>query len=321
MKDVAHQNTNKVIEKLENEINILYSQAKKELQKELNNSLDWSKILNMKDKHRRLAESRKRNRLNKLISKMSYIIKNKNKVALGLIDGKLIDVFADNYNWGVYSLENMTGFNLDFTLYSREAVAELLKETTPVFTKMAYLGAKDLTTIRSDLRRQLTVEILKGSTIKDIAKKIDKVTDKNNNGSTRIARTEIGRIENSGRMKAFKHGEKKGLKLEKEWISTIDRRTRVNHRHLQGETVGLDELFSNGLRYPNDPNGSSEEVINCRCTHIAEFEGIEKGAAELELDEKLKNMSYAEWKDTKKAVKKKAVKSQLKLLKNMLLKI
>jgi len=295
MKDLAHINTDKVIEKLDNEINIIYYQAKKELQKELNNSLDWNKILNMKDKRKRLAESRKRNRLNKLINKMSYVIKNKNKVSLGIIDNKLIDIFADNYNWGAYSLENITGFNLDFTLYNREAIAELLKETTPVFTKMAYLGAKDLTTIRSDLRRQLTVEILKGSTIKDIADKIDKVTDKNNFGSIRIARTESNRIENSGRLKAFKDGEKKGLKLKKKWISTIDKRTRASHRALQGETVGLDELFSNGLRYPGDPYGSARDVINCRCTHVVEFIGIKKGVTELELDKKLKNMSFAEW--------------------------
>jgi len=297
MNDIAHRNTDKAIEKLENEINILYSQAKKELQKELNNSLDWNKILNMKDKRRRLAESRKRNRLNKLINKMSYVIKNKNKVSLGIIDDKLIDIFVDNYNWGAYSLENITGFNLDFTLYNREAIAELLKETTPVFTKMAYLGAKDLSAIQSDLRRQLTIEILKGGTIKDIADKIDKVTDKNNFGSIRIARTESNRIENSGRLKAFKHGEDKGLKLKKKWISTIDKRTRASHRALQGEIVGLDELFSNGLRYPGDPYGSASDVINCRCTHVVEFIGIKKGITELELDEKLKNMSYQEWKN------------------------
>jgi len=299
MKDIAHRNTGKAIEELEIEIGLLYSQAKKELQEELSNTPGIDKILNIKDKRKRLASVRKKRKLSIMVAKMSYIIKNKNVASLGLIDDKLIDIFTDNYNWGAYSLENITGFNLDFALYNREAVAELLKETTPVFTKMAYLGAKDLSTIQSDLRRQLTVEILKGGTIKDIARKIDKVTDKNNFGSVRIAKTEAGRIENSGRLKAFKDGEKKGLKLKKEWISTIDKRTRVSHRALQGETVGLDELFSNGLRYPVDPRGSASETIMCRCTHVVEFIGIEKGTAELELDERLKNMSYAKWKSDK----------------------
>ena len=39
-----------------------------------------------------------------------------------------------------------------------------------------------------------------------------------------------------------------------------------NHVILEGETVGIDERFSNGLRYPKDPEDSrAEEVINCRC--------------------------------------------------------
>lgn len=39
-----------------------------------------------------------------------------------------------------------------------------------------------------------------------------------------------------------------------------------NHVILEGETVGIDERFSNGLRYPRDPDdGRAEEVINCRC--------------------------------------------------------
>lgn len=39
-----------------------------------------------------------------------------------------------------------------------------------------------------------------------------------------------------------------------------------NHVILEGETVGIDERFSNGLRYPRDPDDNRpEELINCRC--------------------------------------------------------
>lgn len=42
---------------------------------------------------------------------------------------------------------------------------------------------------------------------------------------------------------------------------------KANHVKLNNETVGIDEKFSNGLRYPRDPEEGSrpEEVINCRC--------------------------------------------------------
>jgi len=39
-----------------------------------------------------------------------------------------------------------------------------------------------------------------------------------------------------------------------------------NHVALEGETVAIDAKFSNGLRFPRDPNDPRpEELINCRC--------------------------------------------------------
>lgn len=39
-----------------------------------------------------------------------------------------------------------------------------------------------------------------------------------------------------------------------------------DHVSLEGETVAIDAVFSNGMRYPRDPDdGRPEEVINCRC--------------------------------------------------------
>lgn len=87
----------------------------------------------------------------------------------------------------------------------------------------------------------------------------------------RIARTETISASNEGSI----HGARgTGLSLKKEWISYIDDRTRETHREMNGKTVGMDESFSmptddgdrDELDYPGDPNGSAENVINCRCT-------------------------------------------------------
>lgn len=41
---------------------------------------------------------------------------------------------------------------------------------------------------------------------------------------------------------------------------------KVNHVILDGQTVGIDQRFSNGLRFPRDPEDNRpEELINCRC--------------------------------------------------------
>ena len=56
--------------------------------------------------------------------------------------------------------------------------------------------------------------------------------------------------------------------LEKVWIATNDEKTRPSHVEAHGQRVPLDALFAVGtddLEYPGDPNGSAEEIINCRC--------------------------------------------------------
>ena len=55
------------------------------------------------------------------------------------------------------------------------------------------------------------------------------------------------------------------VNLEKTWITMQDDRVRENHVVLHNETVGQNETFSNGLRFPGDPDGSPEQIINCRC--------------------------------------------------------
>lgn len=62
-----------------------------------------------------------------------------------------------------------------------------------------------------------------------------------------------------------------GIELDKVWVATIDGRTRKTHFAADGQRRGLDGEFKIGrsrLRWPGDPRGAAEEVINCRCTTI-----------------------------------------------------
>ena len=46
---------------------------------------------------------------------------------------------------------------------------------------------------------------------------------------------------------------------------------RRDHQHMDGETVPYNAKFSNGLRFPRDPDGPADEVINCRCIMTPNF--------------------------------------------------
>lgn len=81
-----------------------------------------------------------------------------------------------------------------------------------------------------------------------------------------IARTETHSASMFGEFTAVSED---GVVEMKEWIATSDSRTRIDHIHADGQKVPVDEAFSVGgeeLMFPGDPDGSPEQVINCRCT-------------------------------------------------------
>jgi hypothetical protein len=88
-----------------------------------------------------------------------------------------------------------------------------------------------------------------------------------------LARTEtIGSLNTAAKEAVDQMAEESGINrqdIRKVWRATKDSRTRDTHAALDGESVGVDERFSNGLLYPGEPGGDPAEVINCRC--IADY--------------------------------------------------
>ena len=54
----------------------------------------------------------------------------------------------------------------------------------------------------------------------------------------------------------------------REWLSSRDGRVRESHDALDGEIVRGTETYSNGLRFPQDPEGSPDETVQCRCVEL-----------------------------------------------------
>ena len=65
------------------------------------------------------------------------------------------------------------------------------------------------------------------------------------------------------------HAVKRGAK-SKEWLSSRDERVRASHaRADRGRPIGIRATWKMGgsrLRWPGDPQGAPEHVVNCRCT-------------------------------------------------------
>jgi hypothetical protein len=93
------------------------------------------------------------------------------------------------------------------------------------------------------------------------------------NRAMTVARTETIGAVNAGIFRgAVQEAEVRGDPAPfKQWISTMDSRTRPTHRAADKQRTLLSEPFQVGgaqLLFPGDPRGPANEVINCRCSML-----------------------------------------------------
>lgn len=160
---------------------------------------------------------------------------------------------------GLRMMEELPGVGVSFSVENPRAV-KWIKDK--VF-KFAYEVNQ---TTEKELRAALRSALDAGSSIQEIKKEVQRIFGYAEGfRNERIARTETISATNYGALEAIKQSGIVGVK--KEWIATLDERTRDTHAAMDGEAVGLDEEFSNGLQFPGDPNTDDlAEIINCRCT-------------------------------------------------------
>jgi phage putative head morphogenesis protein, SPP1 gp7 family len=219
-----------------------------------------------------------------------------NEIAADIINDRKCDVYALNHNYGTYEIEQGVGACTSYTLYDHDTVERLISQNPELLPKTKIDIPKDLQWNKQQLTSAVTQGILQGESIPSIAKRMAAVTDMDKNSAIRNARTATTGAENAGRVESYKRAEKMGIKVTQIWISTLDGRTRISHRHMMGEKRALGKVFSNKCRFPGDPQGPGWEVYNCRCTLIAEPDG---SGYDLEktIDKNLskKGMTFDEW--------------------------
>lgn len=300
--DSGHKYTERQLRSLEKKLSSVYKDIQKELEDDLEKVIKKLTRNNLTEEAIKRLSIREKDILD-TIEKMSIKITNANREAVAMLENHLLNVYDINYNFGVYQLETLSGYDLQFDLYDKNAIKRLLESREHRFTKIALNHIKDQARVRRDLKHQFAMALTKGESIPQIAKRVGAVTQKNRNDSIRIARTETTRVQSQGRMDTFKQGAEKGLELKKQWISALDSRTRSSHIRVNGEAVGLEEKFSIGLEYPADYRGPAKEVVNCRCTIVTNFVGVERSASLQRLDKEYQGLKFEEYVEKKKKAK------------------
>lgn len=326
--DKAHEETERILKLIEARLNKEYKQASEEVADKLRDYLDrfqkkdeiWR---NWVDEAAGSPEYKQRlkeyqdwrvgqiaigKRWEDMKTQLAEDYHHTNEIARSIILGYMPEVYALNFNFGTYEIEKGSLIDTNFTLYSRSTVEYLLRDNPQLLpnpgkdlTKRIYNGL-DVRWNRQQIQSVMLQGILQGESIPKIATRLaNEVGEKNRKAAIRNARTMTTGAQNAGRLDSYTRAEKMGIENQKQWLATLDSRTRHSHRMLDGETVPLKDNFTNGLEYPGDPNGDPSEVYNCRCTMLTVLKGHEINVKDTSLrhNKNLGDMSYEEWKKSK----------------------
>lgn len=87
---------------------------------------------------------------------------------------------------------------------------------------------------------------------------------KKKSGAKRLAESFVTEARSRGAFEAAKQAVNDGRTVTKTWnVTSLN--PRRSHAAINGDVVGVDERFSNGLRFPGDPDGSLDETAGCKC--------------------------------------------------------
>lgn len=154
-----------------------------------------------------------------------------------------------------------------------EEIYDLIDISRPEFTSAARInGGRRVVGIQQTTRKNIADIIANGVangiSQNELRKSIQAEMDSTKSRAKLIARQETMTALATGQFDMMKNAGARN----KTWHHRPQNNPRdgshgqPNHVVMDGETVLIDDTFSNGLRYPKDPNCTRpEELINCRC--------------------------------------------------------
>lgn len=329
--DIAHKETDQIIEQIERRISKEYQTAHKEVAAKLEDYLrryetkdekwrQWVKEgKKTKDQYRewRIGQIMMGKRWQEMKDTLAEDYSNTAKIARRIANEYRPEVYALNHNYATYDIERKSQLDTSYTLYNREAVERMYRENPKLYHEP---GKKISQQIKEGKLKQwnkqrvqsvITQGILQGESIPDLTKRLEKVTGGEHGAAIRNARTMITGVQNAGRMDAQARAKRMGIPVRKQWMATLNSRTRHWHRELDGVIVDIEEPFvhaipgnpSAEIMCPGDPDADPADICNCRCRLNSAIEGHEIDLSDTSLrhDANLGDMTYEEWKAERKS--------------------
>lgn len=325
--DDGHRWTDAELEKLEKRLARVYAKARDELtdtvteyfasfakrdaaQRALVGTIVNGREYTEQDyKQWRLAQMGRGQRFEALRDRVAERMTRANETAAAYINDATPGLYALNRNYAAYTIETQAGANVGFDLWDERTVRRLIVEQPDLMPYYppgrAVKRGIDLAWGKRQITAQVTQGILQGESVKHLADRLQThIPAMNRDSAIRAARTAVTGAQNAGRMDSYAAAERMGVQLQKEWLATLDNRTRHAHAMLDGQRRRRDEPFEaegEKIMFPGDPSAVGWMVYNCRCTLIAAVEGVETRGQRRARDPVtgesvlIEDMTYAQW--------------------------
>ena len=256
----------KLVNQAEKEIEILFAKRLKEI-KQI--------IANMYEKYDRdepqvtWTEFNKYNRLNKELNRIGQMLSQDYREVAKAIKQSQQNVYMEKYMMSLFLYEVASQTSMNFDIPTSQTIQTAIEQPIE-FIKLVPTLQKHRDDTLKRIRIHITQGIMSGEGYSKIAKALRNDLGMSKAQSVRVARTETGRALSQAGLDSAMVAKDNGLDMKKRWYATKDTRTRDTHRHLDGQTVGIDENFhSSGCVGPAPKLfvgvASAKENINCRC--------------------------------------------------------
>ena len=280
MADKAHRLTDLKLEEMEKRLSAIYSRTEKTVQKKM---ADYAKSIDEKSTELLQAykdaetEDEKRKAKKAYIRFYRKVVKSKEFVSLSAnvaddlykanvessayINSQTPSIYALNYNYiNAEMAKDIDGF-------TPQEITEAEAEKYSGYTKQTVDRKKDTDWNKENLKKSVIAgSLLLLGSYAIMKRSANSAVEKNRNSAS-MHNIGMGTdAENKARLDGMYWAEYLGNRMHKEWIATLDNRTRHSHAMLDGVAIPLNEIFDNGCSRPRDPNGRPEEICNCRCS-------------------------------------------------------
>ncbi len=328
MRDIGNEETEKLIAEMEKKIRREYAQAEKELNEKFN---EYVRKFKVKDeiKRQQLARGeitqefyeywRKGQfsiafRWQEMRRTMADDLTTVSQKARSIVDGYRPEAYAINHDYITFLIEKDSGIDTSYTLYNTRSAERLLMDERvlpkPGKSMKGKIERGEVVKWQEGQIQSVTLQsLLQGESTENMAQRICRTLSVSNYAdAVRYARTAMTGAQNGGRFDAISRCRDEGIDVVGQWSATLDGRTRHTHRQIDGEVAEPGEMFSNGCRFPGDPNGPPAEIWRCRCRLNERVRGYTKDPSDLTRrnTDHMEEDTYEEWKiaKTKKGAKK-----------------